>query len=162
MRRGGTYLLIGLNKSIKRMTSSVYSSRLIGAGIPPPQKKIIISFKTAAKLCALDLFFDQDSELQIYHGNFLLMHNKHRKLFVIKQPKGCKFMPKIHQNTFGGRAPPGPAAGAHKLPRPSMGLTSKGREEGEGRRPTFKGMEGRIRWAGKSLLIMRGRERAYF
>jgi len=56
MRRGGTYLLIGLNKSVKRMTSSVYSSRLIGAGIPPPQKKIIISFKTAAKLCALDLF----------------------------------------------------------------------------------------------------------
>jgi len=40
-----------------------------------------------------------------------------------------------------------------------MGLTSKGREEGEGRRPTFKGMEGRIRWAGKSLLISRGRER---
>ena len=111
MRRGGTYLLIGLNKSIKRMTSSVYSSRLIGGGIYPPPEKNIISLQTAAKLCALDLFFDRDSELQIYHGNFLLMHNRHRKLFVIKQPKGSKFMPKIHQNTFGSRALPGPVGG---------------------------------------------------
>jgi len=49
-------------------------------------------------LCALNLFFDRDKELQIYHGNFLLMDNKHRKLFVIKQTKGRKFMPKMHQN----------------------------------------------------------------
>ena len=42
----------------------------------------------------------------MYHENFLLMENKHRKLFAIKQPKRCKFMPKMHQNTFGGRAPP--------------------------------------------------------
>ena len=28
----------------------------------------------------------------MYHGNILLMDNKHRKLFVIKQSKGCKFM----------------------------------------------------------------------
>ena len=32
------------------------------------------------------------------------MDNKHRKLFVIEQRKGCKFMPKMQQNTFGGRA----------------------------------------------------------
>ena len=25
------------------------------------------------------------------------MDNKHRKLFVIKRSKGCKFMPKMHQ-----------------------------------------------------------------
>jgi len=41
------------------------------------------------------------------------MDNKHRKLFVIKQSKGCKFMPKMHQNTFSGRAPPGPAGGTY-------------------------------------------------
>ena len=79
----------------------------------------------------------------MYHENFLLMENKHRKLFAIKQPKRCKFMPKMHQNTFGGRAPPGPAEGAYMLPR----LTScngclllcgrKGR--GEKRGPISKG-----------------------
>ena len=40
--------------------------------IPSPQ--------TAAKLCVLNLFFRRDNELQIHHGNFLLMDNKHRKL----------------------------------------------------------------------------------
>jgi len=31
------------------------------------------------------------------------MDSKHRKLFVIKQSKGCKFMPKMHQKIrFGG------------------------------------------------------------
>jgi len=44
----------------------------------------------------------------MYHENFLLMENKHRKLFAIKQSKRCKFMAKMHQNTFGGRAPPDP------------------------------------------------------
>jgi len=39
---------------------------------------------------------------KLHQGNFLLMDNKHRKLFVIKQSKGCKFVPKMHQNTFGG------------------------------------------------------------
>ena len=63
---------------------------------PPPKK-------TAAKLCALSLFFGRGSESQIYHGNFLLIDNKHRKLFVIMQPKGCKFMRKMHQNMFSGR-----------------------------------------------------------
>ena len=33
-------------------------------------------------------FFGRDTELQIYHRNFLLIGNKHRKLFVIKQSKG--------------------------------------------------------------------------
>ena len=57
--------------------------------------------QTAAKLYALSLFFGRDNELQIRHGNFLLTDNKHRKLFVIKQSKGCKIMPKMNQNTFG-------------------------------------------------------------
>ena len=49
-------------------------------------------------------FFGRDSELQIYHRNFLIVDNKHRKLFAIKQSKRCKCVPKMHQNTFGGRA----------------------------------------------------------
>ena len=56
-------------------------------------------------------------------------------------------MPKMHQNTFGGRALPGPAGGAEALPQiPSHneGPTSKGkrgRKAGEGR--TRKGREGK-------------------
>jgi len=52
------------------------------------------------------------------HGNILLMNNKYRKLFNIKQSKGYKFMPKpkMHQNTFGGWALPEPAGGAYVLP----------------------------------------------
>jgi len=41
--------------------------------------------------------------------------NKDRKLFVITQPWGCKFVPKMYQNTFGGQS--GPAGGAYVLPR---------------------------------------------
>jgi len=47
----------------------------------------------------------------------LLLDNKHRKLFVIKLSKRCTFMPKMHRNTLGGQAPPGPAWGAYELPR---------------------------------------------
>jgi len=63
----------------------------ICGGFPPPIKILTISPspKTAAKLCALNLFFGQDSELLICHRNFLLTDNKHRKLFVIKQSKGA-------------------------------------------------------------------------
>ena len=81
-------------------------------------------------MCAVNRFFGQDNELQIYDGNFHLMDNKHMTLFVIKQPKRCKFA-KMHQNAFGDRALPGPAGGAYKLPRlPSRNgaATSNGRE----------------------------------
>ena len=55
--------------------------------------------------------------LQIYHGNIILMENKHYKCFVLRHSHRLKFMPKMHQNTFGGRAPPGPAGGAWALPQ---------------------------------------------
>jgi len=45
------------------------------------------------------------------------MNDKCGKLFVIKQPTDCKFMPKMQQSTLGGRVPPGPAWGAYVLPR---------------------------------------------
>jgi len=43
-------------------------------------------------------------------------------------------MPKIHQNTSGGRSTPGLAGGAYALPQfsqPQWGHTSKGRREGK-------------------------------
>jgi len=48
------------------------------------------------------------------------MDNRHRKLFVIKQSKGCKCMPKMHQNTLD-------AAGCLRSPSDPI-VTSKGRE----------------------------------
>jgi len=69
------------------------------------------------------------------------MDNKHGKLFVIKQSKGCIFMHKMYQNTFGGWAPPGTAGGECALPRPS-------RDEGllmRGRGLLLRGTEGRGR-----------------
>jgi len=50
----------------------------LGGGFPP--KKLTIP-PTVAKLCALNLLYAWDNELQIgsHGGNFLLMDNKHRK-----------------------------------------------------------------------------------
>ena len=59
-----------------------------------------------------------DNELQIYHKNFHLMDNKHRKLVVIQQSEGSKFMPKMQQNTHRGYARPGPAWELTRSPRP--------------------------------------------
>jgi len=50
------------------------------------------------------------------------MDNKHWKLFVVKQPRGCKFMPKMHPDTFGGRAAPaGGSFGAPTDPLATIG-----------------------------------------
>jgi len=97
--------------------------------IPILPEELTIPPKKAGKLCALNLFFDQAIELPIYYGNYLLTDNKFRKLFITKQSKGCKFMPKMHQNTFGGRTPSGPTGGAYALPRSSiaaMGVPTSG------------------------------------
>jgi len=58
-------------------------------GIPPPQKKTYNSAPFPKQLpnCVLNFFLGWNSELQVYRGNFLLMDNKHRKLFVIQQSK---------------------------------------------------------------------------
>jgi len=54
----------------------------------------------------------------------------------------------MHQNAFGGRAPPGPAGGAYSAPPDPLagfkGPTSKGRG-GEGRGGEGRGEEGRGR-----------------
>ena len=52
----------------------------------------------------------------------------------------------MHQNAFGGRAPPGPAVGAYSAPPDILagfkGPTSKGEEGREGREGEGKGREG--------------------
>jgi len=86
-------------------TGSVYCRHFFwGGGNSSPNRLPIIVYSKS--------FFGWDNELQIYHRNFLLMDNKHRKSFVIKQSKQCK-LPKLHKNTFGGWALPGPAGGAY-------------------------------------------------
>jgi len=122
----------------------LFQASFLGGGEnPPPSKKLTIPPQTAAKLCALNIFFRLGQRITNISQNFLLMENKHRKLFVTKQSKGCKFMPKMHQNTFGSRAPPEPAGGAYALPRsPSRngGLLVSGGREGVG--STSKGTGG--------------------
>ena len=77
------------------------------------------------------------------------MDNKHRKLFVIGQSKKRKFMPKMPQNTFGGRAQPVPAGGGLKrspIPLAASGAYFKGREgKGEKRNGREGGKEERKR-----------------
>ena len=59
---------------------------------------------------------------------------------IAKQSKGCKFMPKMHQNMFGGRALPRPAIGELNMRSPirtgcNGGLRvsgMKGRRDGTG------------------------------
>jgi len=93
----------------------------------PNSKKTYNSPKRLPKLWAVNLFFGRENELQIHHGNFYLMDNKHRKLFVIgystlyvDDTSGESFLSLdlfslTFKNTFlpsygGGRAPPPPAS----------------------------------------------------
>ena len=64
----------------------------------------------AAELCALNLFFGRGNELQMYHGNILLMDNKHSKLFVVKQPNYADLCLKCNKMRL--------VAGLMRSPRP--------------------------------------------
>ena len=83
------------------------------------------SWLSFQRLCRVDKYITE---------TFFSVDNKHRILFVINLSKGCKFTPKMHQNTFGGRTPPGPAGGACALPKPlaAMGVPTSKRREGLG------------------------------
>jgi len=63
----------------------LFQESFCGGGWKFLPRKLTIPPSTAAKLCALNLFFGRDNELQVYHGNFLLMDNKHMKVIVNKQ-----------------------------------------------------------------------------
>jgi len=69
-----------------RDESTIYSSNLLG-GIPTPK----LTVPPRRLFLAVTIHYK-------YIAESLLMENKHSKLFVIKQSKGCKFMPKMHQN----------------------------------------------------------------
>jgi len=61
------------------------------------------------------------------------MDDKHRKLFVIKHSKECKYVPEMHQNTFGGqlRARWGSLCAPPELLTAIGGLLLRGGREGE-------------------------------
>jgi len=92
-QRHAASLLTGKRQS-SDCSQCLFQAPFLGWGNFPTQKNLQFPPQTAAKFCALSLFFSRDNELQTYHGNFLLMDNKHRKLFVTEQSKGRKFMPK--------------------------------------------------------------------
>ena len=73
------------------------------------------------------------------------MDNKHRKLFVDKQPEGCKFMPKMHQIRLAVGLRPDALGELMHSPSPLsvMGRTCKRNEGGMGRGLLVRGMEGR-------------------
>ena len=108
-------LLVYLDRTIWRVLDQCLLQASLGGNFRPAPKTYNLSERLPN--CALNLFFRQRQRITNISRNFLLMDNEHRKLFAIKQSKGCRFMPKMYQNTFGGRAPPGPAGGACALPQ---------------------------------------------
>jgi len=92
--------LTSLNRTLRSILLCLFQAFFGGRGNPP--KKTYIPLKRLRIECC---FFGRDSELQICHRSFLLIDNKHRKLFTIKQSNGCKFMSKMHRNTFVVRVP---------------------------------------------------------
>ena len=98
----------------------LFQTSLVGILSRRRKKTYIFSPNGYQIVCSKSFFFIRCCELHIYHGNFLLMDNKRRILFIIKQSKGRRFLPRMHQNAFGGRAPSGPAGGGvMRSPRPS-------------------------------------------
>ena len=71
-----------------------------------------------------------------------------RIIFSVFNTAKCAFNLKIHQNAFGGQAPPGPAEGAYSAP-------SDPRNKGEGRekggRDGWKGWK--EKWKGKEVEV---------
>jgi len=93
------------------------ASFLFAGGESLPQKNLTIPPKQLPN-CALNLFFDRDNQLQIYHGNILLMDSKRRKLFVIKQPNGTNLCLKCTQIRLAGGGSARPrGGGAYALPQ---------------------------------------------
>ena len=99
-------MVFKVDPSVVRDVSCTVFISGIFCRVIPPTGRIKLTIPPNGCQIVLKKNFGRDNELQIYHGNFLLTYIKHIKLFVIKQSKGYKFMPKTHQNTFGGRAPP--------------------------------------------------------
>jgi hypothetical protein len=78
-----------------------------------------------------------------WHTSVIIVHSQTNKILLLKLFLSCK----MHQNSFGGRAPPGPAGGAHSAPPdpPAEYGGAASRQGGEGKRRgrTGKGRPGR-------------------
>ena len=86
-------------------------------GIPLRKKPTIPLPQKVAKLCALNLSSAGTVNYKTYHGNFLLMDNKHRKLFVIEQSKWFKFKAKCTKISFAAGIRPDPLGEFIRSPR---------------------------------------------
>ena len=121
-----------IDTSVKQcLKSSIYSRHFWGLGNFPPKSYSSPPPNAAAKLGDLSLFSAETLNSPIYHGNFLLTDNKHRKLFVIKQSKGANLCQKMHQMRL--------AAGLHPAPLCMGAMRSS---SNAGRVPTSTGSEG--------------------
>ena len=104
---------------MKPTSSSAHSSHLSAGGgdFPPPKGHNSPLIPNVCQIvCSKSFFSAAMLSCQFIMETFLLTENRHRKLFVIKQSKNCKFVTKMHQNTFGGRAPPGELVRSPRLP----------------------------------------------
>ena len=99
-------------------------------GESPPPKKLTVPSNGCQVVCS-KIFFCWRSELQIDHVEVLLVDNKHRKLFVVKQSKGCKFMSKC--SIIRLAASPKPAGRAYVYRVAAVGPTSE-RDGRQGRK----------------------------
>jgi len=95
---------------------TVYSRHLLGES--PLRKKPTIPLpQKVAKLCALNLSSAGTVNYKTYHGNFLLMDNKHWKLFIIEQSKWFKFRAKCTKIRLAAGIRPDPLGEFIRSPR---------------------------------------------
>jgi hypothetical protein len=106
-----------------------------GGGLSTPQSKIGVPCNSCR---SVDFF---------WRGGGGVARVGHTKILLLKLFLSCK----MHQNSFGGPAPPGPAGGAHSAPPDSpaeYGGPLRGRE-GRGRGEGGRGREGQGEVKGK-------------
>jgi len=97
--------------------ASVYSRHhFFGGGESFPLQKIQFPLNTA-RLRALDLFFRSGQCITNTPRKLSVNGQQTQKIISHSAITRIKNMPKMQQNTFGGRAPPGPAGRASALPQ---------------------------------------------
>jgi len=97
--------------------SHLFSGR--GGSYPHPFPKMYSFPQNGRPNCVLQIvFFCRCNDLLIDRGNILLMDSKLRKLFVTRQSKGCKFMPKCTEVRLLAGLCADPLGGDYPLLRP--------------------------------------------
>ena len=104
-------------RSTHKRQPSFFGER--GEVTPTPPQKCTVFPKTAGQIvCFKSFFFCRCNDLLIDRGNILLMDSKLRKLFVTRQSKGCKFMPKCTEVRLLAGLCADPLGGDYPLLRP--------------------------------------------